>query len=82
MWIARGKTYFETALITGIKYGTVKTNLDQARYKLNSATVAQATALAVAHGLFTLDDLAGREIGYSGRELPKRGPDERVDQKD
>jgi DNA-binding CsgD family transcriptional regulator len=60
LWVARGKTYAETALITGIAYGTVKTNLDQARWKLNCATLAQATARAVAHGVFSPDDLNGR----------------------
>jgi DNA-binding CsgD family transcriptional regulator len=60
LWAARGKTYIETAMITGIAYGTVKSNLDSARYKLNCATLAQATALAVAEGIFTSDDLKGR----------------------
>ena len=60
LWIARGKTYAETAAITGIAYGTVKTYLDQARYKLNCATLSQATAQAVAQGVLTPDDLAGR----------------------
>jgi DNA-binding CsgD family transcriptional regulator len=60
LWIARGKTYAETSMITGLAYGTVKTNLDQARYKLNCATLAQATAVAVAQGIFTPDDLMGR----------------------
>ena len=60
LWAARGKTYIETSMIVGLAYATVKTNLDQARYKLNCATVAQATALAVAEGIFTPDDLKGR----------------------
>jgi DNA-binding CsgD family transcriptional regulator len=60
LWTARGKTYIEISMITGIAYGTVKSNLDAARYKLNCATLAQATATAVALGLLTPDDLAGR----------------------
>jgi DNA-binding CsgD family transcriptional regulator len=60
LWIARGKTYQETATITGIAYGTVKTYLDKARHKLNCATLPQATALAVARGILTSIDLEGR----------------------
>lgn len=60
LWIARGKTYFETSVITGIANGTVKTYLDHARYKLNSTSLAQATAVAVAHGILTPEDLRGR----------------------
>jgi DNA-binding CsgD family transcriptional regulator len=60
LWIARGKTYAEAALIIGMSFGSVKTYLDNARYKLNCATLAQATALAVAIGLFTPEDLKGR----------------------
>jgi DNA-binding CsgD family transcriptional regulator len=60
LWIARGKTYEDTAKITGLSFGTVKTYLDIARAKLNCANLAQATALAVAKGIFTPDDLEGR----------------------
>jgi LuxR family transcriptional activator of conjugal transfer of Ti plasmids len=60
LWCARGKTYAETALITGVAFGTVKSNLDHVRYKLNVATLPQATALAVAIGLLTPEDLKGR----------------------
>lgn len=61
LWAARGKTYTETSIITGIAYGTVKSHLDSARFKLNCAILPAATAMAVARGLFTLDDLLGRE---------------------
>ena len=47
-------------MITGVAYGTVKSHLDAARYKLNCASLPAATAIAVARGLFTLDDLLGR----------------------
>jgi DNA-binding CsgD family transcriptional regulator len=60
LWAARGKTYTEIGDILGIKFGTVKTNLDVARYKLSCSTLAQATATAVARGIFTSADLEGR----------------------
>lgn len=60
LWAARGKTYAEIASITGLAYGTVKAHLDQARYKLDCAILPAATAMAVARGIFTLDDLMGR----------------------
>jgi|HubBroStandDraft_4_1064222.scaffolds.fasta_scaffold1061727_2 DNA-binding CsgD family transcriptional regulator len=60
LWTARGKTYTEIAMILGLAYGTVKTNLDASRYKLNCATLPQATAIAVAQGIFTPEDLRGR----------------------
>lgn len=61
LWMARGKTYMEVSLILGVAYGTVKSNLDAVRYKLNSATIAQAAARAVALGILTPDDLADDE---------------------
>jgi len=60
LWAARGKTFIEIGAILGIGFGTVKTYLDIARYKLNCATLAQATAVAVARGILTIDDLTGR----------------------
>ena len=60
IWAARGKTYAEISLILHISFGTVKTNLDASRFKLNCATLPMATARAVAHGLITEDDLIGR----------------------
>jgi hypothetical protein len=44
-------------MILGLSFGTVKNHLDVSRLKLNCATLAQATALAVAQGIFTLDEL-------------------------
>ena len=61
LWAARGKTYTEIAIITGLAFSTVKSHLDGARHKLNCAILPAATAMAVARGLFTLDDLLGRE---------------------
>lgn len=58
--VARGKTYTETAMILGISFGTVKTNLDCARFKLNSVSLPQATAAAVAQGIITDTDLRSR----------------------
>jgi DNA-binding CsgD family transcriptional regulator len=60
LWVARGKTYMEIGLILGLRFGSVKTHLDHCRYKLNCATLSQATAIAVVHGIFTPDDLKGR----------------------
>jgi LuxR family transcriptional regulator, quorum-sensing system regulator BjaR1 len=60
LWVARGKTYAETGEIIGLSFGSVKTYLDRSRLKLNCATLAQATAQAVARGIFTHDDLLGR----------------------
>jgi DNA-binding CsgD family transcriptional regulator len=60
LWVARGKTYAETAAILDLAFGTIKSNLDHARYKLNCTTLPQATAMAVAQGIFTPDDLKGR----------------------
>jgi LuxR family transcriptional regulator, quorum-sensing system regulator CinR len=57
MWSARGKTYAEIALILGVSFATVKVYLDAARYKLNCATLQQATAAAVALGILTTEDL-------------------------
>ena len=61
VWSARGKTYAETALILGLSFGSIKSYLDTARYKLNAVTLPQATALAVAYGIITTADLAGRD---------------------
>lgn len=60
VWAARGKTYSEMGLILGLSFGSVKTHLDAGRYKLNSASLAQATATAMALGILTIDDLTGR----------------------
>jgi DNA-binding CsgD family transcriptional regulator len=59
LWAARGKGYIEISMIEGIAYGTVKTYLDSARLKLNCATLAAATALAVGRGLLTLEEIEG-----------------------
>ena len=59
-WAARGKTYNEIGMILGIAFGTVKSNLDHVRYKLNCATLSQATARAVAIGVLTQTDLEGK----------------------
>jgi len=62
LWAARGKTYTEIAIILGISFGTVKTNLDVCRFKLNCATLPQATATAVVRGILTDEDLGGRQM--------------------
>ena len=60
LWAARGKTYKEISLIIGLAYGSVKTHLDRSRFKLNCVSLAQATAAAMALGIFTAADLTGR----------------------
>jgi len=60
LWAARGKTFAEIAVILGLAFGTIKAHLDIARYKLDSASLAQATAAAVARGIFTSGDLEDR----------------------
>ena len=59
-WAARGKTYTEIGMIVGIAFATVKSNLDHARYKLDCATLSQATASAVARGILTPAELLER----------------------
>ncbi|KAA1183889.1 LuxR family transcriptional regulator [Rhizobium tropici] len=51
MWAAKGKTAPETASLTGIKARTVQHYLDNARRKLEAATVPQLVAIAKDHGL-------------------------------
>lgn len=73
LWACRGKTYKEISAITGISYGSVKTYLDQSRYKLNVINLAQACAVAVAEGaLSPAEILAGR--GDLPDLPPKSGP--------
>ena len=63
IWISRGKTYVETAAILELSFGTIKTYLDSARYKLNAVNVPQACVLAVVHGLITHEEvLAGEAV--------------------
>jgi DNA-binding CsgD family transcriptional regulator len=57
-WAAQGKTYAETAMLLGISYGTVKTNLDMARYKLGAVNVTHAVALAILYGNLSMTEQA------------------------
>ena len=57
LWSCRGKTYVEIGLITGLSKGSIKTYLDQARYKLNVVNLPQACAVAVAEGIFAREDI-------------------------
>ena len=59
-WAARGKTYNEIGMILGLSFSTVKSYLDSARFKLNCANLAMATARAVAIGVLTQADLEER----------------------
>ena len=49
-WAAQGKTYGEISTMLGISFGTVKTNLDIARFKLGAVNVTHAVALAILYG--------------------------------
>lgn len=49
-WAAQGKTYSEISLLLGIAFGTVKTNLDMARFKLGAVNLTHAVALAIIYG--------------------------------
>jgi DNA-binding CsgD family transcriptional regulator len=62
LWAARGKTYQEIAMILGLAFGTVKTNLDTARHKLQCMNVTQAAAVAFATGVFPAQAL---DKGYA-----------------
>ncbi|MBX5173551.1 LuxR family transcriptional regulator [Rhizobium sp. NZLR1b] len=50
-WAAKGKSAFETAMLTGINPRTVQHYLDSARRKLEAATVPQLVAIAKDYGL-------------------------------
>ena len=52
LWAARGKTYQEIAMILGLAFSTVKTNLDTARHKLQCMNLTHAAAVAFATGVF------------------------------
>jgi DNA-binding CsgD family transcriptional regulator len=49
-WAAQGKTYAEIGLLLGISFATVKTNLDNARFKLGAVNLTHAVALAIIYG--------------------------------
>ena len=51
IWAARGKTYQEIAEILDLTFGSVKTHLDTARYKLRCMNLAHAVGVAVATGV-------------------------------
>jgi LuxR family transcriptional regulator, activator of conjugal transfer of Ti plasmids len=60
LWVARGKTYVEIGVILDLKFPSVKNHLDHCRYKLGCSSLAQATAVAMALGILTADDLISR----------------------
>ena len=51
VWATRGKTAFETAMLTGINARTVQHYLDKARAKLGAESVPQLVAIAKDRGL-------------------------------
>ena len=73
LWSCRGKTHVEIALIVGIAKGTIKTYLDQARYKLNVVNLPQACAVAVAKGILTRSEILSRRADRRASD-PASGP--------
>jgi DNA-binding CsgD family transcriptional regulator len=57
LWIARGKTYDEIAVIEKISFSSIKNYLDNARHKLHAVNLPQAVAIAVATGVLKYDEL-------------------------
>lgn len=49
-WAAQGKTYADISSMLGIPFGTVKTNLDAARWKLGGVNLTHTVALAILQG--------------------------------
>jgi DNA-binding CsgD family transcriptional regulator len=68
LWIARGKTYDEIAAIEKLSFGSIKSYLDSARYKLNAVNLPQAVAIAVATGVLRYDELQ-LENRSTGRDI-------------
>lgn len=52
---AQGKTYRDIGMIIGLSWGTVKTYLDTARYKLNASNLPHAVAKAITLGFITIE---------------------------
>lgn len=57
-WAAQGKTYTEIAMLVGISFGSVKSYLDSARYKLDAVNLPHAVALAITYGLIVMQEEA------------------------
>jgi DNA-binding CsgD family transcriptional regulator len=57
-WAAQGKTYSEIGMMLGLSFGTVKTHLDTARYKLGGVNLTHAVALAITFGKIFMTDSA------------------------
>ncbi len=51
MWIARGKSRWETGVILGVSEDTVKARLEKCRQKLDASNTTHAIAIALLHGL-------------------------------
>lgn len=74
LWSCRGKTYIEIGLITGLSKGSIKTYLDQARYKLNVVNLPQACAVAVAEGIFARDEIIRPSPAQTSTPEPPQSP--------
>jgi DNA-binding CsgD family transcriptional regulator len=67
-WMALGKTYNDVAELMGISFGTVKSHLDTARYKLKAANVTQAVAIAVHLGIISMEESYGKKVDTARSE--------------
>jgi DNA-binding CsgD family transcriptional regulator len=55
-WAAHGKTYAEIGAILDLSFGSVKSYLDAARYKLHGANIVHTVAIAVKTGVIDIED--------------------------
>jgi DNA-binding CsgD family transcriptional regulator len=53
-WAAKGKTYWETAQILGIKYSSIHSHINSLKLKMNAVNVAHAVALGYEIGVLEL----------------------------
>jgi DNA-binding CsgD family transcriptional regulator len=61
-WAAKGKTYWETAVILGVSYPSVHNYIDSLKLKLNAINVTHAVALGYELGIFELPTAETRGI--------------------
>lgn len=74
LWSCRGKTYADIALILGLSTASVKTYLDQTRWKLNAVNITQAAAVAVATGIFTPEEILTPSRDQTNTPEPPQTP--------
>lgn len=57
-WAAQGKTYREISIMLEISFGSVKTYLDSARFKVGGVNLTHTVALAITYGKIFMTDEA------------------------